>query len=158
MLELSDAKVLCLAISYGGRSDIVESCRTLAALVARGEMAASDIDEKLFAQHTQLGRYGIPDPDLLVRTSGEHRLSNFLLWNCAYTEFETVSSLCTYYVEHVSTVINIIHHHCLCMYVCVSGPDFTVEEVEEIIARFPLRNRRFGGLPTGPSPYPDLPQ
>eukprot|EP01036_Dinobryon_divergens_P026402 gene26402-35045_t len=129
--DLSGSKVLCLAISYGGRSDIVESCRTLAARVARGELAASDIDEELFAKHTQLGCYGIPDPDLLVRTSGEHRLSNFLLWNCAYTEFETVSSL---------------------------WPDFTVEEVEEIIARFPLRKRRFGGLPTGPSPSPVLPQ
>jgi undecaprenyl diphosphate synthase len=87
--------VLCLAISYGGRSDIVESCRALAAQVARGELSAGAIDETLFARHTQLGAHGIPDPDLLVRTSGEQRLSNFLLWNCAYTEFETVYSLCT---------------------------------------------------------------
>ena len=87
-------RILCLALSYGGRDDIVDSCRLLASLAANGKISPNEIDEQMFAKYTQLGRSGIPDPDLLVRTSGERRLSNFLLWNCAYTEFESVPCLC----------------------------------------------------------------
>jgi len=61
---------------------------------ARGEVAAGDVDEALIAKALSTGRQGIPDPDLVVRTSGEHRLSNFLLWQAAYAEIEFVDCEC----------------------------------------------------------------
>ena len=75
---------LLVAVAYGGRWDIVESARSMAARVAEGVLAVDDIDERAFADGLQLG--GIPDPDLLIRTGGEQRISNFLLWNLAYSE------------------------------------------------------------------------
>lgn len=75
---------LQVAIAYGGRWDIVRAAQCLAARVAAGEMSPADIDESLFAAELQLA--GMPDPDLLIRTGGEHRISNFLLWNLAYAE------------------------------------------------------------------------
>lgn len=76
---------LVLAISYGARDELTHAARVLAEKAARGEIAPADIDENLFeaALYTQ----GIPDPDLLIRTSGEKRISNFLLWQLAYAEF-----------------------------------------------------------------------
>jgi len=77
---------LCLnvAVAYGGRWDILQACRSLAEEVAAGRLAPSGISEELIAQ--RLGLAGVPDPDLLIRTGGEQRISNFLLWNLAYTE------------------------------------------------------------------------
>jgi undecaprenyl diphosphate synthase len=75
---------LAVAMAYGGRWDITQACRSLAADAAAGTLAAADIDEAHVAARLALS--GIPDPDLLIRTGGERRISNFLLWNLAYTE------------------------------------------------------------------------
>jgi undecaprenyl diphosphate synthase len=75
---------LIVAMAYGGRWDIAQACRSLAADAAAGTLAAAAIDEAQIAQRLALA--GIPDPDLLIRTGGERRISNFLLWNLAYTE------------------------------------------------------------------------
>jgi undecaprenyl diphosphate synthase len=75
---------LIVALAYGGRWDITQACRSLAADAAAGTLSASDIDEARVAARLALA--GIPDPDLLIRTGGERRISNFLLWNLAYTE------------------------------------------------------------------------
>jgi undecaprenyl diphosphate synthase len=75
---------LVIAVAYGGRWDIVQACRSLAADAAAGRLAPPAIDEQLFAARLALA--DIPDPDLLIRTGGEGRISNFLLWNLAYTE------------------------------------------------------------------------
>jgi undecaprenyl diphosphate synthase len=75
---------LQVAVAYGGRWDIVEAARKLAGQVAAGEIKADEIDESGFAAGLQLAN--VPDPDLLIRTGGEHRISNFLLWNLAYAE------------------------------------------------------------------------
>ena len=75
---------LFIAVSYGGRWDIVEAARRLAARVLAGEIKAEAIDETLFADQLQLA--GAPEPDLFIRTGGEQRISNFLLWNLAYSE------------------------------------------------------------------------
>jgi len=75
---------LIVAMAYGGRWDIAQACRSLAAEAAAGTLAAAAIDEAQIAQRLALA--GIPDPDLLIRTGGERRISNFLLWNLAYTE------------------------------------------------------------------------
>jgi undecaprenyl diphosphate synthase len=76
--------VLFVALAYGGRWDLTQACRSLAADVAAGTLEAADIGEAHIAERLALA--GIPDPDLLIRTGGEQRISNFLLWNLAYTE------------------------------------------------------------------------
>lgn len=75
---------LSLAISYSGRSEIIRAVRRLAERVAKGDISPSEIDERLFSE--TLDTVGVPDPDLLIRTGGEYRVSNFLLWQIAYTE------------------------------------------------------------------------
>jgi undecaprenyl diphosphate synthase len=75
---------LNVAVAFGGRWDIVKAAQSLASKSAAGEIQASDIDDEAFASELQLA--GIPDPDLLIRTGGEQRISNFLLWNLAYSE------------------------------------------------------------------------
>jgi undecaprenyl diphosphate synthase len=107
-----------LAVSYGAREDIARAARNLARRVRDGALAAEDIDERLLAN--ALGTAGIPDPDLLIRTSGEMRLSNFLLWQCAYTEF---------------------------VFLDECWPEFGRELLEDAIARYGARQRRFGGRP-----------
>ena len=76
---------LVVALSYGGRAEIVNAARALAEKARAGAIDPADIDETVFAGHLETA--DIPDPDLLIRTSGEQRISNFLLWQCAYTEF-----------------------------------------------------------------------
>lgn len=108
---------LNIALNYGGRQDIVQAVRKVAAKVEAGELkaaaiTAADIEANLFTQ-------GLPDPDLLIRTSGELRLSNFLLWQLAYTEIYVTSLL---------------------------WPDFTEEDFKAALASFGQRERRFGGI------------
>jgi undecaprenyl diphosphate synthase len=106
---------LQVAVSYGGRWDIVQAARRLAAEVASGALTLEGIDENRFASELQLG--DLADPDLFIRTGGDYRISNFLLWNLAYTE----------------------------LYVCdVLWPDFSVEHFEDAIGVFAGRERRFG--------------
>src|SRR5271154_4317487 len=82
---------LMVAVSYGGRWDIAQACRSLAQDVAAGTLAPSQIDEERIAARMALA--GVPDPDLLIRTGGEQRISNFLLWNLDYTEFYFTEAL-----------------------------------------------------------------
>ncbi len=111
---------LNLMISYGGREEIVRASRILAERVARGEIAPEDIDDEAFAD--ALLTRGLPDPDLLIRTSGELRVSNFMLWQLAYTEM------------HITPVL---------------WPDFTRADLYAAVADYQRRDRRFGRVPAG---------
>jgi undecaprenyl diphosphate synthase len=104
---------LCLAFDYGGRDEIVRAARRIAGDGVPGD----DIDESMFARY--LDSPGIPDPDLVIRTGGETRLSNFLLWQAAYTEL--------YFTP-------------------VLWPDFGPKDVEEALSEYKRRQRRFGGI------------
>lgn len=106
---------LNLAISYGGRLEIVEACKALAADVRDGKLAVEEIDEKAFAGRLYLK--GAPDPDLVIRTGGEFRLSNYLLWQAAYSEFYVTPTL---------------------------WPDFTNGEFQKAVDFYNTRERRFG--------------
>lgn len=106
---------LHLALSYGGRPEIVEAARRLARGVRAGRYSPEEIDEALFARH--LYSPDVPDPDLLVRTGGDHRISNFLLWQVAYAELWFTDTL---------------------------WPDFGPAELDRAIASFQTRDRRFG--------------
>lgn len=106
---------LYIAISYGGRWDILQAVRRLAGRVAAGEIAPLAIDEQAVSRELMLGN--APDPDLFIRTGGEHRISNFLLWNLAYTEL----------------------YFCDCLW-----PDFDDAEIERAFRHFAARQRRFG--------------
>ena len=106
---------LQVAVAYGGRWDIVAASRRVAARVAAGEIAAAEIDESVFATELQLR--GAPDPDLLIRTGGEQRISNFLLWNLAYAEL---------------------------WFTDVLWPDFGSAEFDAALAHYAQRQRRYG--------------
>src|SRR5262249_61635116 len=81
-----------LAVSYGGREDIARAARAIARRVERGKLAPGQITEETISEH--LGTKGVPDPDLLIRTSGEMRISNFFLWQPAYTEMYATQTPC----------------------------------------------------------------
>ena len=106
---------LVLALSYSGRWEILEAVKKIVCEVQSGEMIENQINESVFATH--LSTSGIPDPELLIRTSGEYRVSNFLLWQIAYSEF--------YFTP-------------------ILWPDFRKENLFEAIADFQRRERRFG--------------
>lgn len=106
-----------IAINYGGRQEITRAARALAFRCAAGEIKAEDIDEELLGQEMYTGDQ--PDPDLIIRPSGEQRLSNFLLWQCAYAEF---------------------------WYSDVLWPDFSEKDLDAAIIDFNRRTRRFGGV------------
>jgi len=107
-----------VALSYGGRADIVAAARAAALAVAEGRLDPARLDEAMFA--ARLSTAGIPDPDLIVRTSGEQRLSNFLLWESAYAEF---------------------------VFLDVLWPDFSADDLAAALAAFARRDRRFGVRP-----------
>ena len=107
---------LSIAVNYGGRWDIVNAAKTIAHKAAAGELDPATVDEQMLTQHCCLA--DLPEPDLLIRTGGEMRISNFLLWQLAYTEF--------YFTD-------------------VLWPDFHDAELERAIEAFRLRQRRFGG-------------
>lgn len=106
-----------ICINYGSRDEILRATRRLAQRVAAGEITVAGIDQKSF-EH-ELLTAGLPDPDLLIRTSGEQRISNFLLWQCAYSELVFVDTL---------------------------WPDFGKEHLEQAIVEFRRRERRYGGV------------
>jgi undecaprenyl diphosphate synthase len=114
-----DSLQLNLAVSYGSRDEILRAVRRLAEQVSRGEIMPADVDAALFEQ--QLYTAGWPDPDLLIRTSGELRVSNFLLWQIAYAEL------------YVTPVL---------------WPDFGRQELFEAIVEYQRRERRFGRVST----------
>lgn len=105
-----------IALNYGGRDEILRSVKRLVKKAEDGTLKAEEVTEDLIAEN--LYTAGIPDPDLVIRTSGEMRLSNYLLWQCAYSEF---------------------------IFTDVLWPDFTREEYEKSIEIFQNRKRRFGG-------------
>ncbi len=115
--------VLCLALNYGGRAEIADAARAVAELVRRGEAAPADVDEEMIARH--LYAPDAPDPDLLIRTAGEMRVSNFLLWQISYAEF------------HVTPVC---------------WPDFREEQLHAALRDYAGRSRKFGALPAEASP------
>lgn len=112
--------VLTLAINYGARNEIIKAVRDIIGDAFYNKIDVRNIDEELFSQY--LYTHDIPDPDLLIRTSGEYRLSNFLLWQCAYTEF---------------------------WYTDVLWPDFSKEDLYEALENFSKRKRRFGKVDDG---------
>lgn len=113
----NDKMTLCIALSYGSRQEIVHAARRLALLAKRGDINVDDIDEKLFSD--MLYTKDIPDPDILIRTSGEQRISNYLLWQLAYTEFFFTDAL---------------------------WPDFNEKLLLEIIDSYKSRERRYGKI------------
>lgn len=122
LIEESEAKtagntvlILTLALSYGGRQEIVLAARKLAEEVAAGRLKPEDIDEDAVSR--SLFTAGMPDPDLLIRTSGEMRISNFMLWQCAYTEM---------------------------VFLDVLWPDFGRDQMEAALGDFHRRERRYG--------------
>lgn len=108
-----------IAINYGGRDEITRAMKKVAAKVESGELKASEITEKMIADN--LDTFDMPDPDLLIRTCNEQRISNYLLWQCAYTEF--------YFTP-------------------VAWPDFNREELLKAVEAYGNRTRKFGGLKT----------
>ena len=109
---------LILAINYGGRAEIAQAARRIAEDAAAGKIAPDAVDESVFSRY--LYTAGIPDVDLLIRPSGEYRLSNFLLWQTAYSEYVFLSG--------------------------VLWPDFKPEMLDAALAEYRSRSRRFGGL------------
>lgn len=106
---------LCIALSYGSRQEIVNAVKKMAALVKEGDISLNDVDVKLFSD--MLYTKDMPDPDLVIRTSGEQRISNYLLWQIAYAEF---------------------------FFTDVLWPDFNKKLLEDIIKNFNMRERRYG--------------
>ncbi len=116
-LEKNNGLTLVLALSYGGRQEIVEAVRDIAAKAKRGSIEPAEITEKVIAEHLYTRHF--PDPDLLIRTSGEMRVSNFLLWQISYAEFVVTPTL---------------------------WPDFRKAQLFEAIEEYARRHRRFGGV------------
>ncbi len=112
-----DDMTLMLAMNYGGRDDIVQAARKIAEMYSNKELKTEDINESLFSNllYTQ----GLPDVDLLIRPSGEKRISNFLIWQSAYAEYYFTDTL---------------------------WPDFTPKELDKALIDYASRNRRFGGV------------
>ena len=109
--------VLNLAMNYGSRAEITRAAQNLAEQVKNGALQPSEITEQMLSDH--MYTYGEPDPDLIIRPSGEYRLSNFLLWQSAYSEL---------------------------IFMDVLWPDFTMEDLEHCLDEYAKRNRRFGGV------------
>src|SRR6266851_5356683 len=116
-LSKNNGLTLIMALSYGGRTEIVDAVRGVAEKVKNGELDPADITEQVFAQH--LYTRNLPDPDLLIRTSGEMRVSNFLLWQISYTELVVTQTL---------------------------WPDFRKNQFYDALEEYHRRHRRFGAL------------
>lgn len=116
-LAKNNGLTLILALSYGGRTELVEAMRTIAAKVKAGQLEPEEINEQVVSQHLYTRHY--PDPDLLIRTSGEMRVSNFLLWQISYTELVVTPTL---------------------------WPDFRKPQLYAALEEYTRRHRRFGGV------------
>jgi undecaprenyl diphosphate synthase len=114
-LEKNNGLTLILALSYGGRTELIEAMRTIAEKVKEGRLEPAEINEQLISQHLYTRHY--PDPDLLIRTSGEMRVSNFLLWQISYAELVVTQTL---------------------------WPDFRRQQFFEALEEYTHRHRRFG--------------
>jgi len=109
-----------IALNYGSRQEIIDAVKRLAEKISNGEESIEELDENKLSEELYTGKYDIPDPDLVIRTSGEKRLSNFLLWQSAYSEFVFTDTL---------------------------WPEFTPAIFENCIEEYQRRDRRFGGRP-----------
>ena len=109
---------LTIALNYGGRDEVARASKRLAIDLADGKISTREINEETLPKH--LDTYFLPDPDLVIRTSGEARISNFLLWQSAYSEYEFLDTL---------------------------WPDFTAKKFEEVLKSYLSRRRTFGGVP-----------
>ncbi len=116
LTETNDGIHLTIAINYGGRDEVARATKLLAEDVAAGKLAPADVDEETLPRY--LDTRVLPDPDLVIRTSGEARISNFLLWQSAYAEYEFIDTL---------------------------WPDFTAQELETLCQSYASRDRRYGG-------------
>lgn len=114
----NDRVHLTIALNYGSRDEVARATKRLAREVAAGKIEPDTVDETTLARF--LDTHVLPDPDLVIRTSGEARISNFLLWQSAYAEYEFVDTL---------------------------WPDFTRDHLAEVVGRYGLRERRFGAVP-----------
>ena len=112
----NDRVHLTIALNYGGRDEVTRAARRLAYEIEMGRLSHKDVDAETLARF--LDTHVLPDPDLVIRTSGEARISNFLLWQSAYAEYEFIDTL---------------------------WPDFTASEFARIVQAFAARDRRFGG-------------
>lgn len=117
MTQDNDLVHLTIAINYGGRDEVARATRRLARDVELKKISARDINEETLPKY--LDTHVLPDPDLVIRTSGEARISNFLLWQSAYSEYEFIDTL---------------------------WPDFTAEIFAKVVQRYSKRLRRFGGV------------
>lgn len=113
----NDGTHLTIALNYGGRDEVARATQRLAQDVANGSLRPEDVDEETLPKY--LDTHVLPDPDLVIRTSGEARISNFLLWQSAYAEYEFIDTL---------------------------WPDFTAEELARLCTDYSRRDRRFGGV------------
>lgn len=113
----NDLVHLTVALNYGGRDEVTRAAKRLAYEVEQGRLSYTDVDAETLARF--LDTHVLPDPDLVIRTSGEARISNFLLWQSAYAEYEFVDTL---------------------------WPDFTAAEFASVLANYGVRERRFGGV------------
>jgi undecaprenyl diphosphate synthase len=116
-LAKNNGLTLILALSYGGRTEVVEAIRDIAAKVRAGKIEPAEINEKVISEHLYTRHF--PDPDLLIRTSGEMRVSNFLLWQMSYSEFVVTPTL---------------------------WPDFRKQQLFDALEEYARRHRRFGGV------------
>jgi len=116
-LEKNNGLTLILALSYGGRTELVEAIREISTKVKQGKIEAAEINEKTISEHLYTRHY--PEPDLLIRTSGEMRVSNFLLWQISYSEFVVTPTL---------------------------WPEFRREQFFDALEEYARRHRRFGGV------------
>ena len=114
----NDLVHLTVALNYGGRDEVTRAAKRLCREVAAGKVDPEKVDAETLAKH--LDTYVLPDPDLVIRTSGEARISNFLLWQSAYSEYQFVDTL---------------------------WPDFTRDEFARVLAGYSMRERRFGAVP-----------
>lgn len=114
----NDLVHLTVALNYGGRDEVARATKRLARDVADGRLRPEDVDEETLPKY--LDTHVLPDPDLVIRTSGEARISNFLLWQSAYSEYEFIDTL---------------------------WPDFSADELERLCRNFGSRERRFGAVP-----------
>jgi undecaprenyl diphosphate synthase len=117
MTSENDLVHLTVAINYGGRDEVARATKRLAQDVAAGKLSPDSVDEETLPRY--LDTHVLPDPDLVIRTSGEARISNFLLWQSAYSEYEFIDTL---------------------------WPDFTAKEYRKVLQRYGSRERRFGGV------------
>ena len=115
----NDGTHLTIALNYGGRDEVARATKRLAQDVAAGKLSPDDVDEETLPKY--LDTHVLPDPDLVIRTSGEARISNFLLWQSAYAEYEFIDTL---------------------------WPDFTAEELGRLCRQYGPRDRRFGAVKT----------